>query len=252
MKILLNKIKNNKIYCIICLISVIILIWSLSGNKFVENFDINVNDFEYSNLYYINLEKRKDRKKHIEEQLKKIDYPKNKINRIDAINNKDGLTGCGLSHIKALKEGLNQNDEYIIILEDDFEWIHNKEKTLDILKNAVNNKDWNVILLSCNGNSKKYNKYLNKVIDCQTASGYIIKKSYIPILLKLWKENINIRLKYNINKNNSYKQYNSHNTALDICWKKLQNNNWFLTNPILGKQMKSYSDIEKKVVDYKV
>ena len=73
MKILLNKIKNNKtFYCIICLISVIILIWSLSGNKFVENFDINVNDFEYSNLYYINLEKRKDRKKHIEEQLKKI------------------------------------------------------------------------------------------------------------------------------------------------------------------------------------
>jgi len=41
MKILLNKIKNNKIYCIICLISVLILIWSLSRNNFVENFENN-------------------------------------------------------------------------------------------------------------------------------------------------------------------------------------------------------------------
>ena len=234
--------KNNKtFYCIICLISVLILIWSLSYNN-----------FQNTNLYYINLEKRKDRKKHIEEQLKKIDYPTNKINRIDAVYMPGNRTGCSLSHNKALEEGLKQNDEYIIVLEDDFELIHKKERTLDILKNAVNNKDWNVILLSCNGNSKKYNKYLNKVIECQTRSGYIIKKSYIPNLLKVWKENVNIRLKYNISKTNSYKGYNDANTAGDQCWKILQNNKWFLVTSILGKQMKSYSDLEKKVVDYKL
>jgi hypothetical protein len=46
MKILLNKIKNNKIFCIICLISVLILIWSLSRNNFIENFDINPKYFK--------------------------------------------------------------------------------------------------------------------------------------------------------------------------------------------------------------
>lgn len=242
----------NKIFCIICLVSIIILIWSLSRNNFVENFDINVNDFEYPNLYYINLEKRKDRKEHIEKQLKNIDYPTNKINRIDAVYMPGNRTGCSLSHNKALEEGLKQDDEYIIVLEDDFEWIHNKEKTLDVLKNTVNNKDWNVIILACNGNSKKYNKYLNKVIECQTRSGYIIKKSYIPNLLKVWKENVNIRLKYNISKTNSYKEYNDTNTAGDQCWKILQNDKWFSVTPILGKQMKSYSDLEKKVVNYNV
>ena len=242
--------KNNKVLCIVCIVNILILIWSLSNRKIFESFTSN--NFQYQNLYYINLEKRKDRKKHIEKQLKKLDYPKNKITRIDAIYDQNGGTGCGLSHIKALKEGLNQDDEYIIVLEDDFEWIHNKEKTLDILKNAVNSRDWNVIILACNGNSKKYNKYLNKVIECQTTSGYIIKKSYISTLLKVWENNINIRLKYNISITNSYKQYNNHNTSIDICWKKLQNNNWFSTNPILGKQIKGYSDIEQKVVDYKV
>ena len=245
--------KNSKtFYCIICLVSIIILIWSLSRNNLVEEYETNYNDFEYPNLYYINLEKRKDRKEHIEKQLKNIDYPTNKINRIDAVYMPGNRTGCSLSHNKALEEGLKQDDEYIIVLEDDFEWIHNKEKTLDVLKNAVNNKDWNVIILACNGNSKKYNKYLNKVIECQTRSGYIIKKSYIPNLLKVWKENVNIRLKYNISKTNSYKEYNDTNTAGDQCWKILQNDKWFSVRPVLGKQIKSYSDLEKKVVDYKV
>jgi GR25 family glycosyltransferase involved in LPS biosynthesis len=240
------------IYSFICIISIFILVWSLYRNNFVEKFDMNENDFEYPNLYYINLEKRKDRKKHIEKQLKELDYPQNKINRIDAVYTSGNRTGCSISHNKALEEGLKQDGEYIIVLEDDFELIHDKEKTLDVLKNAVNTKDWNVIILACNGNSKKYTKYLNKVIDCQTRSGYIIKKTYIPILLKVWRETVNIRIKYNINKNNSYKNYNNKNTAGDNVWKKLQNDKWFTTNPILGKQMKSYSDIEEKVVDYKV
>ena len=59
MKILLNKIKNNKILFIICIVNVLILIYCLSHNNLVENFDINDNDFQYPNLYYINLEKRR-------------------------------------------------------------------------------------------------------------------------------------------------------------------------------------------------
>jgi exopolysaccharide biosynthesis predicted pyruvyltransferase EpsI len=40
MKILLNKIKNNKIfYCVICLVSIIILLWSLFRNNLVEKFE---------------------------------------------------------------------------------------------------------------------------------------------------------------------------------------------------------------------
>ena len=243
--------KNNKIFCVICLVSILILILCIFYKNSVVKFQTNHN-FEYPNLYYINLEKRKDRKKHILQQLKNIDYPANKINRIDAIYMPGNRTGCSLSHNKALEEGLKQDDEYIIVLEDDFEWKYNKETILEVLKNSVNNKDWNVIILACNGKSKKYNKYLNKIIECQTRSGYIIKKSYIPNLLKLWKDTVNIRLKYNISKNNSYKQYNDTNTAGDQCWKVLQNDKWYSVRPILGKQMKSYSDLEKKIVDYKV
>ena len=213
-----------------------------------EKFNI-----KYPTLYYINLKNRTERKKHILQELNKINYPSNKIVRIDAVKHNNGLTGCALSHIKAIKLAIKNNDDYAIIMEDDFTWKYDSNTTNKILNKCFNFKeDWNVILLSKNGEVKQYNDFLDKVIQSQTASGYIIKKKYIPTLLKLWEENVSIRLKYNISKKNPYKNYTNHNTALDICWKKLQGDKWFSTNPILGYQMESYSDIEKKVVDYNV
>ena len=52
-------------------------------------------------VLYINLEKRKDRKIHIEEELKDF----KSVERIEAVDTSDtsGYFGCVLSHIKALE-----------------------------------------------------------------------------------------------------------------------------------------------------
>ena len=218
---------------------------------FRENIDkfYNYNKIEFPKLYYINLKNREDRKKNLLRQLSIINYPNNKINRIDAIKKTDGATGCGLSHIKALKQALKENkiNDCVIVMEDDFEW--KIKNPYNKIYNAINSDiNWNVILLSCNGNISKNSKNLQKVINCQTTSGYIIKVKYIPILLKLWERDMNYRLKHNIKKGNK----EHHKTCIDISWKVLQKENWFSTNPIVGKQMNSYSDIENKVVNYHV
>ena len=198
-------------------------------------------------LYYINLEHRKDRKTHILRQLKKIDYPQSHIHRIDAIKHDNGATGCGLSHIKALelaqKNHKNKRD-YIIILEDDFTWIHDKNQTLKTLTHALNVSDWNVILLACNGTtSGADNKYVRKVNKCQTTSGYIIRIGYIPKLLKIWKKDMLHR---------QYTKKYIPDTCIDMSWKKIQHEDWYITNPKLGYQMESYSDIENRKVNYHV
>ena len=152
-----------------------------------------------------------------------------------------------------MKQGLKSTDDYVIILEDDFTWKYDKDKVNTILNKCLNcNDDWNVILLSKNGKSTDYNEFLEKVVRSQTTSGYIIKKSYIPTLLKLWENNAEIRLKHNIGPKKSYKQYTNHNTAIDICWKQLQYDKWFVVKPVLGMQMDSYSDIEGKNVNYEL
>ncbi len=235
-----------KLFLFIIFIVLIFFIFYYCKNT--ESFEIN---HLLPNVYYINLEHRIDRKLNITKQLNNINYPPNKINRINAIKRPLGSTGCGLSHIKALEQALKDKQlvNYVIILEDDFEFKYNGETTKNIINNVLETPiDWNVILLSCNGNRIRYIDYLDKVKDCQTTAGYIIKLDYIPTLLDIWKTDMMYR-------ENNYFKKGSHEeikTCIDISWKKLQNNNWFVTKPIIGKQMISYSDIEKKIVNYKI
>lgn len=228
----------------ILLLILIIFFINLSQKKKIESYK----NFIFPELYFINLRERPDRLFKIKNELKKIDYPKEKIIRVDAIKKKDGALGCGLSHLKALEMGLNSMSDFIIILEDDFQFTNSKEKTLSTLRQSLNHSEWNIILLSCNGKSKPYSPTLNKVSDCQTASGYIIKKKYIPVLIKEWSIAMKIREELNPVKGTSLHR----NTCIDIAWKKLQDDHWYLTEPKLGKQYASFSSIENKHVNYNV
>jgi len=121
------------------------------SKKQIESFKINN---LLPNVYYINLPHRLDRKKNIRGQLNKIDYPTEKINRINAIKRDLGSTGCGLSHIKALEKALQDKQyvDYVMILEDDFEFKYSGNVTKNIINTVLETPiDWNVILLSCNG-----------------------------------------------------------------------------------------------------
>lgn len=228
------------------LIIILIIIILICSKCSIDYFS---SEIKYPNLYYINLKHRTDRKEQLLKQLNKIYYPTDKITRIDAVlNDKDGHIGCGLSHIKTLeyiKEN-STNMNYSFILEDDFVWIDYKIVN-EFLNKIYNLKyEWNVILLSCNGNilnTIENNTDFSRIGQCQTASGYIIKHSYIDTLLEVWKNGITKR----INKIDI-----SGETAIDQSWKKLQDSSWLVTNPKLGKQGKSYSDIQKGIVDYKL
>ncbi len=240
------------LFVIVFIISISIIIYIiLTNNARYETFKNELDlDKKLPNVYYINLAQRIDRNKQLLEELKKINYPNEKIIRVDAIFNKLGSTGCGLSHIKALELGLKTKHDvdYIMVLEDDFSWKYDKKLVRNVLSQIMDNNNWNVILLACNGRTSEYNTYLDKVEDCQTASGYIIKIKYIPKLLEIWKKDMEYRKNNNVVEGSDLER----NTCIDQSWKLLQNENWFITKPILGKQRASYSDIQKGFVDYNV
>lgn len=136
-----------------------------------EKKESNKEDFKYNNIicYYINLEKRLDRKNHIENELLYIKnlFKYKRFNAIDA-NNLDiktyirnntlppnprwdhnpfkrGHLACMLSHLNSWKKFLTTKYEYLIILEDDI--IINKQyfdimfpKIMDNIKKI--NFDW--------------------------------------------------------------------------------------------------------------
>jgi GR25 family glycosyltransferase involved in LPS biosynthesis len=194
-------------------------------------------------VYYINLDHRTDRKKEFLNEMKKVDFPENKIVRIPAIyDKKRGHLGCSKSHIKTLEQFINSKYKNCIIFEDDFEFT--SEGDMEQIENVFQqNIPFDVIMLSGNEIKTENSEYsgLKRVLNAQTTSGYMVSKEFAPTLLKNFKEGC-VLLE---------KDYNHSMYAVDQYWKKLQpESKWFIFSPKLGKQRYSYSDIESVKINY--
>ena len=191
---------------------------------------------------YINLENRKDRNEHVIQELKKIGITD--AQRFNAIKLEDGALGCSMSHLKSIELAKNKNYDHVFICEDDIEFLNPQLflKQLDLFLKSTHN--WDVILVAGN-NMIPYIPIDNtciKIMNCQTTTGYIVRKEYYDTLIDNYKTGIQNLLKEPFN--NNYK--------IDKYWFKLQRkDNWYLIVPLTIIQKEDYSDIEKKVTNFK-
>jgi glycosyl transferase family 25 len=213
-------------------------------NKYgFDNFDI---------IYIINLKHRVDRWDQIISEMAKMNIDNNKIVRIDGVYHIVGQIGCTLAHYNTMKHFVNTPDNIknCLVLEDDFEFTHDKDFVNNLLnKFFTNNINYDVLLLSSNiikGHSTDYD-FITKIIDAQTTSSYCTTKNFAPKLIDIFYDSSQKLLSsYNL-----YNTINSHTDAVDMIWKKLQPiHNWYCVNPKIGQQRASYSDIEKKSLFY--
>ena len=197
------------------------------------------------NVYYINLENRIDRKTSVENELNSLGW---KYQRFNAIKTKDGRVGCSMSHLKLLKMAKEKNLDYIVIVEDDIQFMR-KTWYNDKIENIMDT-DFDVFLLAGNLRPPIYEtKYdsIFKVSKSFTTTGYIVKKHYYDKLIDNINEGLQLLLK-NLEKClllpiNIY--------ALDVYWMKLQERNkWYIIMPRTITQRPIYSDIENKYTDY--
>jgi glycosyl transferase family 25 len=211
-----------------------------NSDKFIDNIDA---------ILYVNLVHRGDRNSHIQKEIRKIDSNLKKTHRIDAVYKKDiGALGCALSHIKALQLFLeNTSWNTCLILEDDFTFKSNDLNEINYSLNYTlqNSPNFDVILLSFGKNNFESidteNEKIKKVISSQTTSGYIIKRTYVPILLNNLLESSSLIEKEGL----------KHEYWLDQYWKRLMpNGNWYTYKERIGYQYNNYSDIEKKICNY--
>lgn len=177
---------------------------------------------------YINLNKRPDRKDHIEKQL--VDFKE--VTRIEAIEKDNGYLGCVLSHIKALETAKLKNYDEVLIVEDDFEFV-NKYKFV------YPEIDFDVCMVSGKINKKEFISWnYHKVLDGRHTDCYLIKSHFYDILINNFKEGY-----YKLCQNNIHAYY------IDVYWIKLQQIYTFITPSLLiGRQMEDYSDIQKRIM----
>jgi glycosyl transferase family 25 len=194
-------------------------------------------------IFYINLEKRTDRREEVEKEL--TDYGLiDKAERYEAIYTPhSGIVGCGYSHLNVLKLAKECNYKNVLILEDDFMFIVPKEEFEESLQAFFETTPtYDVCMISYivqKGEEIPNNTIIGKVIDGQTASGYIVSNHYLDVLIQLYEWAIPL-----------LDQTNEHwNYANDHVWKRLQpNDKWYYMLKRLGKQRDGYSDNKMCVV----
>lgn len=178
---------------------------------------------------YINLDKRPDRRKQIENELQGFKHVE-RIEAVDTSTNGSGYFGCCLSHINALETAKERGWEEVMICEDDFEFV-NKDK---YVSPAV---EYDVCMLEGDIVDKSFIDWnYNKVQNGLHTGCYIVKKHYYDILIDCFKESYD-KLKQNYIRDN----------YLDVYWNKLQVKDKFITPSLLiGRQRESYSNIKNK------
>jgi len=198
---------------------------------------------EITNVFYINLEHRADRKAHVESQLQSIGLVGERFNAIQMSN---GAIGCSLSHLKLLQDAYKNNLDHILIVEDDILFLDP-----ELFKTQLNRffelhgNNWDVVLFAGN-NMPPYEQIDDtcvKVSRCQTTTGYLVNGHYIQTLA----QNVKMGVTHLMNK-----PMEQTNFAIDKFWFSLQSTDrWYLITPLSVVQREDYSDIEQKNVNYK-
>jgi glycosyl transferase family 25 len=191
-------------------------------------------------IVYINLDKRVDRREQIELELKEYGL---KAERFSAILHTHGLVGCMKSHLAVLKMAKTRGWENVLVLEDDFEFLVSKEKFESLLSEFFALQiPYDVAMLSYNlKKSQPFHGLLLKVVDAQTASGYIVHKRFYDKLIQLYEKTLP-----------KLEQTELWDTfANDQIWKTLQPKSaWYAFKTRIGKQRESFSDNTGKMENY--
>ena len=87
-----------------------------------------------------------------------------------------------------------------------------------------------------------------RVLEAQSAAGYLLSRSYAARLLGCWAENLPLMEAYGAP---SLRPFAVSRCTIDVAWKQLQRrDHWYIFTPAFGHQRPGFSDIEKKLVDY--
>lgn len=195
-----------------------------------------------SKIVYINLERREDRRKEIEQELTTMGLSGE---RFAAIAKDPGIIGCNMSHIQVLKQAEADGLENLLVFEDDFQFLVDKSTFYKQIEDFFAlDVPWDIVLLSYNlKSSEPYNDLIGRVRDAQTTSGYLInKKCFKPLA-----DCIEVATEKLIRTGEHW------NYALDQAWKVLQRTGdvfYFTTR--IGKQRPSFSDNSKAFMDFGV
>ena len=198
----------------------------------------------FDHTLFINLESRVDRLIQVKAEL--LQWGIQTPERFNAVKTSNGAIGCTMSHIKCLELAKERDYPHVFICEDDIHCVDipRMRAQVEEFYKANTGDTWDVLILGGN-NAPPYrmlNDGLMQVYNCQTTTGYIVRRHYYDKLIANFREGI----KHLMRNPENHREY-----AIDIYWKRLQQQDrWFMLIPLTITQRASYSNVEGREVDY--
>jgi len=199
-----------------------------------------MNSFDYfDEIYCINLDERTDRWQHAQSEFAKAGIL-DRVIRFSAIRDIDGRVGVIKSNVAIVKIAKQKKLKNVLVFEDDFEFIvEDPQQVLQQSLSQVGDIKWHLFYLGANTHEKLIKFKPNLILLKNAFAVHSMAYSnlvYDEFIMKF--ENI--------------KTIRTFDDILDVYLaKKIQEKYvCLLVNPMMTTQMNSYSDIEKKVVNY--
>jgi len=198
---------------------------------------------QVAGAFYINLDSRQDRREQLEGELAKIGITG--CERFPAIKRNPGILGCGYSHLGVLKEAKQRGYASVLIFEDDFEFLVDKDtfwRTMDSVTADLSGANYDVIMLGYYvPKSVPHTANLMKVMEAQAPSAYIVHSRMYDRLISLYEWAMPL-----LQVTGEHWEY-----ANDQVWKCLQpNSEWYATMLRIGRQRASFSDCNGAFANY--
>ena len=200
-----------------------------------------MNSFDYfDEIYCINLDERTDRWQHATNEFIKAGIV-DRVKRFSAIRDVDGRVGIIKSNLAIVKIAKEKKLKNVLIFEDDVEFIvDDPQKVLQQSISQVSNIKWHLFYLGANTHQKLI-KFKPNLILLKNAFA-VHSMAYSNLMYDSF-----------INKYDNIKQIKAFDDILDVylAQQVQEKGICIMTYPMMTTQMNSYSDIEKREVDYR-
>lgn len=197
----------------------------------------HLDPIEYiDHIFYINLNRRPDRRQEICQEFDRMSIPVNKFERYPAHLSNPGTYGCGRSHIQVLRTAIERNYGNVLVMEDDFEFLVTRPELDYYLEYLFTEfkQPWDVIMLTyALDQQEDHDAVLGRVIASHNAAGYLVNRHYLRKLADTLEQG-----------NQQLMETGEHwFYANDAYWINLQpNGRWFYFKHQIGHQRTTVGD----------
>lgn len=189
---------------------------------------------------YINLDRRTDRREAIEAEWARLGVTH--ARRLAAVEATDGAAGCAASHLAALERWTPDVAELLMVCEDDAHFLIDRATLDAMLESFADDPSLDVLCLGFNAaHEVPISATFSLTADTQTTSCYVIKPRMRAPFLAMARASA------------ASFAGGRRGVPIDRAWKALQRR-WCFAIPRIRavRQRPSFSDVEGRVVDYRM